>query len=127
MFTTETPKKPRDQAYKNCNRLTWILRSSPQTFRAETSPRCWRTKEQSRRMFTRSNTKTRTKSTKVSICEERPKVTFSPRSNLQSLQSSTPSHLKKHAPKIQATSSNRMEFRDGINLRVIRHPEGNCG
>ncbi len=77
-----------------------------------------RQKEQSRRMFSRSNTKARTKITKVSIDKKRSKTALSPRSNLQPLQSSTPPHLPINTSKVQTSSKLRMELSDGIILRV---------
>ena len=38
-----------------------------------------------------------------------------------------PPHLKKHTPKIQATVTKRMEYRNGFNLCVRRNQEENSG
>lgn len=111
-------KKPGHQAYSYSYGQACFLRSGSQGFRPKTSTRCRREKKQSRRMLPRSDTKARTKSTEVQIYEECSKATFSPRSNLQSLQSSTPSHLKKYPSKIQSSSANRMERCDRFSMRI---------
>jgi len=78
-------------------------------------------------MFTRSNTKARTKIAKISVGEKHTNATLSPRSILQSLQSSTSPHLQKNTSKVQTTSTKRMESSDGIRLRLETQLEANDG
>ena len=96
--TQQTPKKPRHQTPTDCDRQTWVLWSGSKTIRPETLTGCWRSEEQSRRMFSRSNTKKGTKVTEVQINSSSAEIAFISRSNLQSLQSPTPPHFKKDTP-----------------------------
>ena len=119
-FTAEASKKPRGQTHQNRDIPTWVLRSGSQTLRLETSSRRWRSKEQSRRMFACPHQKKRTKITEIQVGPSSSKTTFDPRSDLQSLQPSPPSHLQKHTSKIQATGTKRMEHHNDNGLRLRR-------
>ena len=119
-FTPQTPKKPRGQTHQNRDGPTWVLWSRSETLRPETPSRRRRSKEQSRRMFACPHQKKRTKITEIQVGPSSSKTTFDPRSDLQSLQPSPPSHLQKHTSKIQATGTNRMEHHNDNGLRLRR-------
>ena len=119
-FTAKAPKKPRGQTHQNRDGPTWVLWSRSETLRPETPSRRRRSKEQSRRMFACPHQKKRTKITEIQVGPSSSKTTFDPRSDLQSLQPSPPSHLQKHTSKIQATGTNRMEHHHDNGLRLRR-------
>ena len=124
-FTAETSKKPGSQTHQNRDGPTWVLWSSSETLRPETPSRRRRSKEQSRRMFACPHQKKRTKITEIQVGPSSSKTAFDPRSDLQSIQLSPPSHLQKHTSKIQILSQYRMGFGDGADLRLKRRLEGN--
>ena len=123
-FTPQTPKKPRHQTPTDCDGPTWVLWSRSESLRPETSSRRRRSQEQPCRMFTCPHQKKRTKITEIQVGPSSSKTAFDPRSDLQSLQSPTPPHLQKHTPKIQTTSADQMEYRDGFLLRVRESSRG---